>query len=445
MSANGKQQDYRYETLQLHAGQSPDAATNARAVPIYQTTSYTFDNADHAASLFELKQFGNIYTRIMNPTTAVFEERIAALEGGAAALAVSSGQAAEFLALSTIAQAGENIVSTSLLYGGSYNLFKVTLPRLGIETQFVEGDAPAGFRKQINAKTKALYIETISNPRLSVPDIAAIAQVAHDNGIPLIVDNTFGAAGFLCRPFDHGADIIVHSATKWIGGHGTSIGGVVVDSGKFNWGNGNFPVFTQPSPGYHGLNFWETFGSKSPFGNIAFIIRARVEQLRDFGPCLSPFNAFLFLQGLETLSLRAERHCQNALALAQWLKIHPFVEWVAYPGLADHPSYTLAKKYLRPGHYGGMVVFGIRGGREAGRKFINNVKLASLLANVGDAKTLVIHPASTTHQQLSDKEQLESGTTPDLIRVSVGIEHLEDIIEDFDQALRAVTDPVSVH
>lgn len=444
MSTNGKQRHYRYETLQLHAGQRPDAATNSRAVPIYQTTSYTFDNADHAASLFELKQFGNIYTRIMNPTTAVFEERIAALEGGVAALAVSSGQAAEFLAISTIAQAGENIVSTSLLYGGSYNLFKVTLPRLGIQTRFVDGDAPAGFRKLIDSKTKALYIETISNPRLSIPDIAAIAQVAHDNGIPLIVDNTFGAAGYLARPFDHGADIIVHSATKWIGGHGTSIGGVIVDSGKFDWGNGNFPVFTQPSPGYHGLNFWETFGSKSQFGNIAFIIRARVEQLRDFGPCLSPFNAFLLLQGLETLSLRADRHCENALALAHWLKQHPLVEWVSYPGLSDHPSHALAKKYLRDGLYGGIVVFGIKGGREAGRQLINNLKLASLLANVGDSKTLVIHPASTTHQQLSEKEQLESGTTPDLVRVSVGTEHIEDIIEDFDQALKAVASPISV-
>lgn len=444
MSTNGKQRHYRYETLQLHAGQRPDAATNSRAVPIYQTTSYTFDNADHAASLFELKQFGNIYTRIMNPTTAVFEERIAALEGGVAALAVSSGQAAEFLAISTIAQAGENIVSTSLLYGGSYNLFKVTLPRLGIQTRFVDGDAPADFRKLIDSKTKALYIETISNPRLSIPDIAAIAQVAHDNGIPLIVDNTFGAAGYLARPFDHGADIIVHSATKWIGGHGTSIGGVIVDSGKFDWGNGNFPVFTQPSPGYHGLNFWETFGSKSQFGNIAFIIRARVEQLRDFGPCLSPFNAFLLLQGLETLSLRADRHCENALALAHWLKQHPLVEWVSYPGLSDHPSHALAKKYLRDGLYGGIVVFGIKGGREAGRQLINNLKLASLLANVGDSKTLVIHPASTTHQQLSEKEQLESGTTPDLVRVSVGTEHIEDIIEDFDQALKAVASPISV-
>jgi O-acetylhomoserine/O-acetylserine sulfhydrylase len=438
MGTNGKQPHYRFETLQLHAGQQPDPATHARAVPIYQTTSFTFDNADHAASLFGLQQFGNIYTRIMNPTTAVFEERIAALEGGVAALAVASGQAAEFLTISTIAQAGDNIVSTSLLYGGTYNLFKVTLPRLGIETRFVEGDEPGDFRGRIDSKTKALYIETISNPRLSVPDIAAIAEIAHEHGIPLIVDNTFGAGGFLCRPIDHGADIVVHSATKWIGGHGTSIGGVIVDSGKFNWANGKFPVFTEPSPGYHGLNFWETFGSKSPFGNIAFIIRARVEQLRDFGPCLSPFNAFLFIQGLETLSLRAERHCENALALAHWLRAHPLVEWISYPGLSDHPSYPNAKRYLREGLYGGMLVFGIKGGREAGRRFINNLQLASLLANVGDAKTLVIHPASTTHQQLSDKEQLESGTTPDLIRVSVGLEHIEDIIADFEQALSSV-------
>jgi O-acetylhomoserine/O-acetylserine sulfhydrylase len=444
MGTNTNTPRRRFETLQLHAGQQADPTTRARAVPIYQTTSFMFDNAEHAASLFGLQQFGNIYTRIMNPTTAVFEERMAALEGGVAALAVSSGQAAEFLAISTIAQAGENIVSTSLLYGGTYNLFKVTLPRLGIETRFVEGDNPADFQKLIDAKTRALYIETISNPRLTVPDIEAIAKVAHANGIPLIVDNTFGAGGFLCRPFDHGADIIVHSATKWIGGHGTSIGGVIVDAGTFDWGNGKFPVFTEPSPGYHGLKFWETFGSKSPFGNIAFIIRARVEQLRDFGPCLSPFNSFLFIQGLETLSLRAERHSENALALAHWLRNHPLIDWVTYPGFEDHPSRANAKKYLHQGLYGGMLVFGIKGGREAGRKFINNLKLASLLANVGDAKTLVIHPASTTHQQLSDKEQLESGTTPDLIRVSVGIEHIEDIIEDFEQALSAVSAGVPV-
>ncbi len=444
MSTNGKQRHYRFETLQLHAGQKPDATTNARAVPIYQTTSFNFNNAEHAASLFALKEFGNIYTRIMNPTTAVFEERIAALEGGVGALAVASGQAAQFTAISTLAQAGDNIVSTSLLYGGTFNQFKVTLPRLGIDVRFVDGDTPADFRKLIDGRTKALYIETIGNPRLNIPDIAGIAAVAHENGIPLIVDNTFAAGGYLCRPIEHGADIVVHSATKWIGGHGTSIGGVIVDSGKFDWGNGNFPVFTEPSPGYHGLKFWETFGSSGPFGNIAFIIRARVEQLRDLGACLSPFNSFLFLQGLETLSLRVERHCENALKLARWLKERPEVRWVSYPGLPDHPYHQNAKKYLRGGLYGGIIVFGIKGGVNAGRTFIDKLQLASLLANVGDAKTLVIHPASTTHQQLSDKEQLESGVTPDLVRVSVGLEHIDDILEDFDIALRGINRPVPV-
>jgi len=432
--------NYKFETLQLHAGQTPDPTTHARAVPIYQTSSYTFDGADHAASLFALQQFGNIYTRLMNPTTAVFEERIAALEGGVAAVAAASGQAAEFLAISTLAQAGENIVSTSLLYGGTFNLFKVTLPRLGIEVRFVDGDKPEDFRKLIDEKTKALYVETIGNPRLNIPDFTAIAAVAHEAGIPLIVDNTFGIGGYLCRPIDFGVDIVVHSATKWIGGHGTSIGGVVIDSGKFNWGNGKFPVFTEPSPGYHGMKFWEIFGDKGPFGNIAFAIRARVEQLRDFGPCISPFNSFLLLQGLETLSLRGERHSANALVLAQWLAKHPAVAWVSYPGLADHPYYASAKKYLRAGQFGGVLVFGIKGGIEQGKKFINAVKLASLLANVGDAKTLVIHPASTTHQQLNDKEQAESGVTPDLVRVSVGLEHIDDIIADFEQALeKAIT------
>jgi len=443
MSEN-KNTQYRFETLQLHAGQKPDPATKARAVPIYQTTSYIFNNSKHAASLFALQEHGNIYTRMMNPTTAVFEERMAALEGGVAALAVSSGQAAQFLAISTIAQRGENIVSTSFLYGGTYNQFKVTLPRLGIDVKFVEGDNPGDFEKQIDEKTKAIYIETIGNPRLNVPDISAIADVAHRHGIPLIVDNTFGAGGYLCRPIEHGADIVTHSATKWIGGHGTSIGGVVIDSGKFNWGNGKFPVFTEPSPGYHGLNFWEVFGESSPFGNIAFITRARVEQLRDLGPCISPFNSFLLLQGLETLSLRVERHCQNALQLARWLKEHPAVDWVWYPGLEDHPYHENAKKYLRKGLFGGIVVFGIKGGIEAGRAFIDNVKLASLLANVGDAKTLVIHPASTTHQQLSEEEQRKSGVTPEMIRVSVGIEHIDDIIEDFDQALNIATKTVTV-
>ncbi|MCK9409984.1 MAG: O-acetylhomoserine aminocarboxypropyltransferase/cysteine synthase [Bacteriovoracaceae bacterium] len=437
-TTNGKKRDYRFETLQLHAGQTVDPTTKSRAVPIYQTTSYVFDNASHAANLFGLKEFGNIYTRIMNPTTAVFEERIAALEGGVAAVATASGQAAQFLAVQTIAQVGDNIISTSNLYGGTYNQFKVTLPRLGINVKFVDGDNVEEFKKLIDSKTKAIYIETIGNPRLNIPDIEAIAKVAHDNGIPLIVDNTFGAGGYLARPFDFGADIITHSATKWIGGHGTSIGGVVVDSGKFNWGNGKFPLFTEPSPGYHGLKFWDVFGTPGPFGNIAFAIKARVDGLRDIGAAISPFNSFLLLQGLETLSLRVERHNENALKLAHWLERHPLVEWVSYPGLSDHPQHANAKKYLRNGLFGSVVVFGIKGGSEAGKTFINNVQLSSLLANVGDAKTLVIHPSSTTHEQLGQEEQLLSGVTPDLIRVSVGIEHIEDIIEDFDEALRAV-------
>ncbi|MGE5804902.1 MAG: O-acetylhomoserine aminocarboxypropyltransferase/cysteine synthase family protein [Ignavibacteria bacterium] len=445
MSTNGKQRNYKFETLQLHAGQQPDPATNARAVPIYQTTSYNFNDAQHAADLFALQKFGNIYTRIMNPTTDVFEKRIAALEGGAAALAASSGQAAQLLAITTIAQAGENIVSTSLLYGGTYNQFKVTFPRLGINVKFVDGDNPADFEKLIDSKTKALYIETIGNPKLNVPDIEAISIVAHKHGIPLIVDNTFGAAGFLARPIEHGADIIVSSATKWIGGHGTSIGGVIVDSGNFDWGNGNFPIFTEPSPGYHGLNFNEVFGKGSQFGNIAFIIRARVEGLRDLGPALSPFNAFLFLQGLETLSLRIERHSQNGSALAKWLEKHPDIEWVWYPGLESHPYHANAKKYLRQGLFGSILAFGIKGGIEAGKAFINNVKLSSLLANVGDAKTLVIHPASTTHQQLSEKEQHDAGVLPEMVRVSVGLEHIDDIIEDFDIAIKAaVKSPATV-
>jgi O-acetylhomoserine (thiol)-lyase len=435
MSTNGKKRSYRFETLQLHAGQQPDPTTGARALPIYQTTSYQFHDSAHAANLFGLKEFGNIYTRIMNPTTGVFEERIAALEGGAAALATSSGQAAQFLAIATIMQAGDNIVSTSFLYGGTYNQFKVTFPRFGINVKFVKGDTPSDFERLIDKRTRALYIETIGNPRLNIADIEGIAKVAHAHGIPLIVDNTFGAAGYLCRPFDFGADIIVHSATKWIGGHGTTIGGVIVDSGKFNWANGNFPVFTEPSPGYHGLKFWDAFGSGSPLGNIAFIIRARVESLRDLGPCQSPFNSFLLTQGLETLSLRIDRHCDNALALAQWLKRDPRVEWVLYPGLEDHPYHALAKKYLRPGHYGSIVVFGLKGGLDAGRALIDNVVLSSHVANVGDARTLVIHPASTTHEQLNDAEQAESGVSPGLVRISVGIEHIDDIIEDFDVAL----------
>ncbi len=435
MSTNGKERHYKYETLQLHAGQVPDPTTGSRAVPIYQTTSYNFNDAQHAADLFGLQKFGNIYTRIMNPTTDVFEKRIAALEGGVAALATSSGQAAQFLAISTIAQAGENIVSTSNIYGGTYNQFKVAFPRLGINVKFVDGDNPNEFEKLIDPKTKALYVESIGNPRLNVPDLKALANVAHKHGIPLIVDNTFGAAGYLARPIEHGADIVVASATKWIGGHGTSIGGVIIDSGNFDWGNGNFPIFTEPSPGYHGLKFNEVFGKGSQFGNIAFIIRARVEGLRDFGPALSPFNAFLLLQGLETLSLRVERHAQNGLALAKWLEKNPNVDWVWYPGLESHPYHESAKKYLRKGLFGSMLSFGIKGGVEAGKAFVDNVKLSSLLANVGDAKTLVIHPASTTHQQLSDEEQKEAGVLPELIRVSVGIEHIDDIIEDFDIAI----------
>jgi O-acetylhomoserine/O-acetylserine sulfhydrylase len=429
---------YRFETLQLHAGQTVDPTTKSRAVPIYQTSSYNFDDASHAAALFGLQQFGNIYTRIMNPTTAVFEDRMAALEGGVAGLATSSGQAAQLLAISTFVTAGENIISTSNLYGGTYNQFKVTFPRLGINVKFVDSDEPEQFRRLIDEKTKALYVETIGNPRLNIPDFEAIAKVAHDAGIPLVVDNTFGTGGYLCRPIDFGADIVVQSATKWIGGHGTSIGGVIVDSGKFNWGNGKFPIFTEPSPGYHGLKFWEVFGAGGPFGNIAFIIRARVEGLRDLGPCISPFNSFLLLQGLETLSLRVDRHNENALKVAQWLEKHPKVGWVSYPGLPNHPYHASAKKYLRKGLFGSIIVFGIKGGIEAGKTFINNVKLASLLANVGDAKTLVIHPASTTHQQLSAEEQAQSGVTPDLIRVSVGIEHIDDIIADFEAALSAV-------
>ncbi len=428
--------NYRYETLQLHAGQEPDPTTKSRAVPIYQTSSYVFDDADDAADLFDLKKFGNIYTRIMNPTTDVFEKRIAALEGGVAALATASGQAAQLLAITNLAQAGENIVSTQLLYGGTYNQFKVAMPRLGINVKFAEKDTPEDFERLIDDKTKAIYIDSIGNPRLNIPDFTAIADLAHKHGIPLVVDNTFGAAGYLARPFDYGADIITASATKWIGGHGTSIGGVIVDSGRFNWGNGNFPIFTEPNPGYNGLKFWEVFGEDGPFGNIAFIIRARVEGLRDLGPALSPFNSFLFLQGIETLSLRVERHCENAFKLAHWLESHPKVEWVWYPGLKSHPYHETDKKFLRNGLFGSMLCFGIKGGLEAGKNFINNVKLASLLANVGDAKTLVIHPASTTHQQLSAEERKASGVLEDQIRVSVGIEHIDDIIEDFEKALQ---------
>ncbi|GBD85764.1 methionine gamma-lyase [bacterium BMS3Abin02] len=424
---------YRYETLQVHAGQEAAPGTNARAVPIYQTTSFTFDDSAHGARLFALEEFGNIYTRIMNPTTDVFEKRIAALEGGVAAVATASGQAAQFTALTTLAGAGDNIVSTSYLYGGTYNQFKVALARLGIEVRFVDGDDPETFAALIDDNTKALYVETIGNPRFNIPDLPVLADVAHEAGVPFVVDNTFGAAGYLCRPIDHGADIVVSSATKWIGGHGSSIGGVIVDSGNFDWRNGRFPVFTEPAPGYHGLVFTDVFGPDSPFGNIAFAIRARVEGLRDIGAALSPFNAFLLLQGVETLSLRVQRHVDNALELAEWLQAHESVAWVDYPGLPEHPYHENATRILRNG-YGGVLAFGIDGGSVAAQRFIDSVQLASHVANVGDAKTLVIHPASTTHQQLDVEEQLLAGVTDDLIRVSVGIEHIDDIKADFEAA-----------
>ena len=429
--------NYRYETLQIHAGQEPAPGTNARAVPIYQTTSYTFDDTDHGARLFALEEFGNIYTRIMNPTTDVFEQRIAALEGGVAAVATASGQAAQFTALTTLAEAGDNIVSTSYLYGGTHNQFKVAFDRLAIEVRFVSGDDPAEFASLIDDRTKAIYIESIGNPRFNVADIPALAKVANEAGVPLVVDNTFGAAGYLCKPIDLGAHIVVASATKWIGGHGTSIGGIIVDSGNFDWRNGRFPSFTEPSPSYHGLVFADTFGPDGPFGNIAFAIRARVEGLRDIGAALSPFNAFLLLQGVETLSLRVQRHVENTLALARWLDERPEVAWVNYPGLEGHPCHEVAKRILNHG-YGAVLSFGIEGGQDAAKRFIDNVELASHLANVGDAKTLVIHPASTTHQQLDAEEQSAAGVTDDLIRVSVGIEHIDDITDDFAVAFAAL-------
>lgn len=433
MSAN----NLHFDTLQLHAGQEVDPTTNSRAVPIYQTTSYVFNNAEHAAKLFGLKEFGNIYTRIMNPTTDVFEKRIAALEGGVAAVAVSSGQAAQFLAITNLAQAGDNIVSTSYLYGGTYNQFKVQFKRLGIQVKFVDGDNPAEFEKQIDDNTKALYIETIGNPRFNIPDFEAIAAIAKKHNIPLVVDNTFGAGGYLFRPIEHGANVVVESATKWIGGHGTSIGGVIVDAGNFNWGNGKFPLFTEPSEGYHGLKFWEVFGESGPFGNIAFAIRARVEGLRDYGAALSPFNAFQLIQGIETLSLRVQRTVDNALELAKWLEKHPKVEEVYYPGLPSSPYHNLAKKYLKNG-FGGVLSFKVKAGKEAADKVIDNLKLISHLANVGDAKTLIIHPASTTHEQLSAAEQVKAGVAPGVLRLSAGIEHISDIKADLEQALAQV-------
>jgi O-acetylhomoserine (thiol)-lyase len=424
----------RIDTLALHAGQeNPDPATGARAVPIYQTSSYVFRDTDHAADLFALKQFGNIYTRIMNPTTDVFEKRIAALEGGTAALAVSSGMAAITLGILAITRLGDEIVSGNNLYGGTYQLFHYTLPKLGRTVTFVDSGNPGAFAAAITAKTRALYVETIGNPKVDVPDFEAIADIAHRAGIPLVVDNTIGVG--LVRPVDYGADILTTSATKFIGGHGTSIGGVIVDGGRFDWGNGKFPEFTEPDPGYHGLKFWESFGNFPGMGNVAFALRARVLWLRDLGPCLSPFNAFQLLQGLETLGLRQRRHSENALAVARFLKSHPLVNWVNYPGLADHPSHALATKYLK-GHYGALLGFGIKGGLEAGKRFIESVRLLSHLANIGDAKSLIIHPASTTHQQLTVAEQEATGVTADFLRLSVGIEDVEDIKADIDQALR---------
>lgn len=430
---------YHFETLQLHAGQQIDPTTKSRAVPIYQTTSYGFDSTEHAANLFGLKQFGNIYTRIMNPTTDVLEQRIAALEGGVAALAVGSGQASQFLALNNILQAGDNFISTTYLYGGTYNQFKVAFKRLGIDVRFADGDDVESFVKHIDKNTKAIYLETIGNPRLNIPDFEKFAALAKEYDLPLIVDNTFGAGGYLSKPIEWGANVVVESATKWIGGHGTSIGGLIVDGGNYNWGNGKFPQFTEPSEGYHGLKFWEVFGDNNPLGlpNIAFAIRARVEGLRDFGPSMSPFNSFLFLQGLETLSLRVQRQVDNALELAQWLEDHSQVEFVWYPGLKSSPYYELAKKYL-PNGAGGVLQFGIKGGIENGRKFIDSLKLISHLANVGDAKTLAIHPASTTHEQLSDEEREASGVLPNLVRISAGIEHIDDIKADFEQAFETV-------
>src|SRR3990172_4770326 len=426
---------YKPETIALHGGQKPDPATNARAVPIYQTTSYVFNDTAHAARLFGLQEFGNIYTRIMNPTTDVLEQRVAQLEGGWGSVAVASGKAAETLALLNIARAGDEILSSASLYGGTYNLFHYTFPKLGIDVKFVDPTDPANFRKALTKKTKAIFAETVGNPKLDTLDFAAVSKIAHGAGIPLVVDNTMPTP-FLMRPFDHGADVIIHSATKFIGGHGPSIGGVVVDSGKFDWGTGNFPDYTEPDPSYHGLKFWEVFGNFPGLGNVAFILKTRVQLLRDLGPAMSPFNAFLFLQGVETLPLRMERHSTNALAVAKFLSTHPNVTWVNYPGLPDHPQHHLAKKYHHRGLYGAILGFGIKGGMEAGKKFIDNVKLHSHLPNIGDAKSLVIHPASTTHQQLTGEERLSTGVTYDYVRLSVGLEHIDDIVEDLDQALR---------
>lgn len=431
------QENYHFETLQLHAGQEVDAQTGSRAVPIYQTSSYVFKDSEHAANLFGLKEFGNIYTRIMNPTTDVFEKRIAALEGGVAAVAVASGQAAQFIALNNILQAGDNFVTSPHLYGGTFNQFKVAFERLGVDARFAAGIEPEDFIDKIDENTKAIYLESIGNPAFSIADFDAIAKLASSLDIPLVVDNTFGAGGYLFRPIEHGADVVVASATKWIGGHGTSIGGVIVDAGKYDWGNGKYPQFSAPSKGYHGLVFSDVFGKEGPFGNIAFAIRARVEGLRDFGPALSPFNAFQLIQGLETLSLRVEKTVNNALTIAKWLEAHEEVEYVNYPGLNSSPYYDRAKKYLRNG-FGGVLSFKLKAGKEAADVLVDNVKLISHLANVGDAKTVIIHPSSTTHEQLSAEEQEQSGVIPGLLRLSVGIEHPTDLINDIEHALKLV-------
>ncbi len=430
-------QKLNFETLQIHAGHEPDETTNSRAVPIYQTSSYVFKDSDHAAKLFALKEFGNIYTRIMNPTTDVFEQRIAALEGGVTGLAVASGHAAQFIAFNTILNIGDNFVSSPFLYGGSYNQFKVTFKKLGIEARFASDLRIEAFEKLIDDNTKAIYLETIGNLGYNIPDFDAFGALAQKYDLPLIVDNTFAGAGYLCRPIDYGANIVVESATKWIGGHGNSIGGVIVDAGSYNWGNGKFPGFTEPSEGYHGLIYWDVFNFDGPFGNIAFNIKARVEGLRDFDPTLSPFNSFLLLQGLETLSLRLDKHVENTLTLATWLSNHPKVESVNYPGLKGNHSYDNAKKYLPKGP-GGVLSFELKGGKENAEKVVNSLGLISHLANVGDAKTLIIQPSATTHQQLSDEAQLAAGVKPASLRVSVGIEHISDIIADLEQALNKI-------
>src|SRR5690606_19935637 len=426
-------ENLKFETLQVHAGQEADPTTGSRAVPIYQTTSFVFNSAEHGANLFALKEFGNIYTRIMNPTTDVFEKRVAALEGGVAGLAVASGQSAQFIALTNILESGENFVTSANLYGGTYNQFKVSFKRLGIEARFTENDAPESFEALIDDNTKALYVETIGNPSYHIPDFDRIAAVAKKYDLPLIVDNTFGAAGYLFKPLEHGANIVVQAATKWIGGHGTSIGGVIVDGGNYNWGNGKFPQFSEPSEGYHGLVFSDVFGENGPFGSIQFIIRASVEGLPDFGPALSPFNSFLLNQGLETLSLRVQRHVDNALEIAQWLEAHPQVEKVTYPGLKSHPYHQNAQKYLKNG-YGAVLSFTIKGGADKANDFIDSLELISHLANVGDTKTLIIHPAATTHQQLPEEAQRQAGVYPGQLRLSVGIEHVDDIKGDLQQA-----------